>query len=278
MRQYQQTESKSLVSVVVPCYNQAHYLPETLDSVMKQTYQNWECIIVNDGSPDNTDEVAKKYCLNDSRFKYIYKKNGGLSSARNAGIIASSGVYILPLDSDDRIGSEYLSLAIDVIEANEKIKIVYCREKLFGMKNIENILSPYSIELMLCRNLIFCSALFRREDYDKTSGYNENMKFGFEDWDFWLSLLETGGEVHQIDKILFYYRIRRGSMAASMGIEQQGIMRHQIWSNHKELYATYFLDPIECFEYKIISRSLEYRIGCKLLEFIRCIQKWLQKI
>ena len=65
-----------LVSIIVPCYNQAQYLPETLDSVLAQTYPYWECIIVNDGSPDNTEEIAKHYCEKDNRFKYLFKENG----------------------------------------------------------------------------------------------------------------------------------------------------------------------------------------------------------
>ena len=87
-----------LISVIVPCYNQAQYLDECLQSVLNQTYQNWECIIVNDGSPDNTHEIAESYCRKDARFKYFYKENGGLSSARNAGISISNGEFIQFLD------------------------------------------------------------------------------------------------------------------------------------------------------------------------------------
>ena len=76
-------DNKKLVSVVIPCYNQAEYLPETLDSLIAQNYKNWEGIIVNDGSPDNTEEIALAYLEKDQRFKYFSKENGGLSSARN---------------------------------------------------------------------------------------------------------------------------------------------------------------------------------------------------
>lgn len=76
----------ALISIIVPCYKQAHYLGEALQSVLEQTYENWECIIINDGSPDNTEIVAKKWIEKDVRFRYLYKENGGLSSARNAGI------------------------------------------------------------------------------------------------------------------------------------------------------------------------------------------------
>ena len=98
----------TLISVIVPCYNQAQYLDECLQSVLDQTYTDWECIIVNDGSPDHTEEIAKKWVEKDARFRYLFKENGGLSSARNAGIEIAKGEWILPLDADDKIGNQYL--------------------------------------------------------------------------------------------------------------------------------------------------------------------------
>lgn len=82
-----------LISIIIPCYNQAQYLPETLQSVMEQVYPNWECLIVNDGSPDNTEEIALDWCRKDTRFRYLSKPNGGLSDTRNFGIKHSSGKY-----------------------------------------------------------------------------------------------------------------------------------------------------------------------------------------
>lgn len=102
----------SKVSVIVPCYNQAVYLDECIQSVLNQTYTNWECIIVNDGSTDNTEEVAKKWIEKDSRIQYIYKNNGGLSSARNKGLERASGDYIQFLDSDDIIHKEKFSKSL----------------------------------------------------------------------------------------------------------------------------------------------------------------------
>ena len=94
---------KSIVSIIVPCYNYAALFREALDSVLAQTYDDWECIIVNDGSTDDTEEIALQYCQKDERFIYFYKENGGHSSARNYGIKKSKGEYILPLDPDDKI-------------------------------------------------------------------------------------------------------------------------------------------------------------------------------
>ena len=115
-----------LVSIIVPCYNQAYFLSEALESVLNQTYSNWECIIVNDGSPDNTKTVASKWCDKDKRFNYVEKKNGGLSSARNAGIAISKGEYILPLDADDIIHESFLSKLVPVLENDDALASVSC--------------------------------------------------------------------------------------------------------------------------------------------------------
>ena len=107
-----------LISVIVPCYNQAQYLDECLQSVLDQTYQDWECIIVNDGSPDNTEEVAKKWLAKDSRFKYLYKDNGGLSSARNAGIKESKGEYVLLLNPDTLVQKDTFEKCVEYMDSN----------------------------------------------------------------------------------------------------------------------------------------------------------------
>ncbi|PLW93741.1 MAG: glycosyltransferase family 2 protein, partial [Marinilabiliales bacterium] len=89
-----------MISVVVPCYNHGHYLAECLDSVLNQSYDNWECIIVNDGSSDHTEEVSLGFCQKDKRFKLVNIENRGLANARNVGINKSWGKYILPVDAD----------------------------------------------------------------------------------------------------------------------------------------------------------------------------------
>lgn len=102
-----------LVSVIIPCYNKAAFLAEALDSVFMQSYSNWECIIINDGSLDNTQNIAKSYAIKDNRFKYLCQDNQGVSIARNNGIKASSGIFILPLDADDTIEPTYIEKAVN---------------------------------------------------------------------------------------------------------------------------------------------------------------------
>lgn len=121
-----------LVSVIVPCYNQAQFLPETLESIMQQTYHNWECIIMNDGSQDNTDEIAKIWIEKDHRIQYLKKENTGVCDTRNKGIALAKGTYILPLDADDKIAPQYIEKAIGEFNKNDKLKLVYCNTILFG--------------------------------------------------------------------------------------------------------------------------------------------------
>ena len=130
--------NKPIVSVIIPCFNQAQYLTEALNSVLNQTFQNWECIIVNDGSPDNTEEVALGWCNKDKRFKYLKKENGGLSSARNAGLKIAQGEYIQFLDSDDLLQKEKIESQVSFLGYNLNVDIVYSSSLYFFNENSED--------------------------------------------------------------------------------------------------------------------------------------------
>lgn len=243
-----------LVSIIVPCYNQAEYLAETLDSVLSQTYSNWECVIVNDGSPDNTEEIANHYISRDNRFIYLYQENMGLPMARNNGIRKSTGTYILPLDSDDIIADTYIEKAVGIFSQNRDAKLVYCKAKRFGKINEKWNLPNYKYENLLWHNMIFCSALYYRKDFDNTIGYNPNMKRGLEDWDFWLTLLKPSDKVCCIDEVLFFYRIKDMSMSTQItGDINQELLR-QIYHNHPDIYEPYLQDIIV---YKQMEQQLQ---------------------
>jgi glycosyltransferase involved in cell wall biosynthesis len=282
---------KDLVSVIIPCYNQGSYLSEAVDSVINQTYPNIEIIIINDGSADNTDAIAKEWCTRDKRITYLDQDNQGLSMARNNGIKKSKGLYILPLDGDDKIAPDYLEKAINILSNNAKIGIVYGRSMFFGAQSGEWDLPDFSIEAMLKRNLIFCSAVFRRSDFDRTTGYNKNMKYGWEDWDLWLSFLERELAVFKLDQVVFHYRIKDSSMVTGISTDplKRQYLESQLIANHLELYQKYFPEPLtllreldalqeekESFERykKEILGSMSYRIG----DFILKPFKWLKKI
>lgn len=270
-----------LISIIIPCYNQAQYLPETLQSVMEQVYPNWECLIVNDGSPDNTEEIALDWCRKDTRFRYLSKPNGGLSDTRNFGIKHSSGKYIQVLDSDDKVSSDYSKEAIEILEQNQNVKLVSCKVMLFGDDSGVCEMLPYTYEnLLFKRNCFYHSCIYRRSDYDKTIGYNTNMKKGWEDYDFWISLLDKNDKVITLNKVHFYYRTKAVSMRTLISLEDEAQLRIQIFKNHIDKYLAE-INPIEQYKelqkFKLIENSTQYRLGGHILAPFRLVSNLFRK-
>lgn len=269
--------SLPLISIIVPCYNDGKYIHECLESVHNQQYNNYEIIIINDGSTDvKTTEILKN--IDHHKIIVLQTQNQGPAKARNQAIKNSSGKYILPLDADNKVGKVFIKEAIEILEQNSDVKIVNCDLRFFGAKRGIMKFESYSIEKLMCENIIECASVFRRKDFDKTIGYNPNMAEGLEDWDFWLSILETGGDVRKINKAEIYYRVKRGSRNNSITNDGFKRLRFQIYNNHKELYSKLFFDPLKSFEYKLIKESKEYQVGAFFLKPIRALHKFLNKL
>lgn len=232
--------NKPLVSIIVPCYKQANYLNECLDSVLDQTFRDWECIIINDGSPDHTEQIADKWITRDSRFRYFFQKNTGVSSARNIGIKMAEGKYILPLDADDKISPKYIELAIKSFQEEKIIKVVYCKAKKFGDENVFWKLKPFSLFELSRENMIFCSAIFRKNDWERVGGYDINMKEGLEDWEFWISLLKNGGLVKCLDEIGFFYRVKTESRQNLINKDNYKILFEYLSIKHADFFVKYY--------------------------------------
>ena len=189
----------SKVSIIVPCYKLGKYLPEALDSVLAQDYADWECIIVNDGSPDSTAEVADSYCAKDTRFKSLDLENGGVIRARNKGVEASTGDYLLFLDADDILFPDYIGKAVRAMEENPALLVVSGPVEQFGDASGMIEIPPFSKDTMLARNSLHVSSMIRRADFDRAGGFNpENVadKLRYlltndEVGDFWIDM-ESG--------------------------------------------------------------------------------------
>jgi len=240
-------------SVIIPCYNYGQYLDEAVDSVLHQTEQDFEIIVINDGSTDAaTINLLQTY--NKPKTKVIHTQNQGVAAARNRGISEAKGRYILPLDADDKIHATYLEKAIDILESSEKIGIVYCNVEFFGEASGIWDLPEYSFPEVLLYSLIVCSGVYRRADWQQVGGYNPNMKEVWEDYDFWLSLIEQGAEVVRIPEALFFYR-RHGTSRDSVQSENIGkVVRSyaQLFRNHRDLYT----DNIEVIFNQLVHANL----------------------
>ena len=230
-------ESKALISIIVPIYNVEKYLRQCLDSVLNQTYQNFECLLINDGSPDNSAGICKEYVDKDARFHYFEKENGGLASARNLGIKYSKGKYITFIDSDDWVDLDYLEVLHSkikeyntdfVISSYKKFdmdedcfylhiwdqdyyeKIWTSQELLSQLPNLENYDGSYTVSW---------GKLFKRSLFDEIL-FNEQRKFG-EDFECSFKLYLSMTSCLYIHKALYNYRLHSESMLGQVVTERQ---------------------------------------------------------
>ena len=272
------------ISIIMPCYNQAIYLAEALDSVLAQTYTNWECIIVNDGSPDDTAQIASVYLKRDERIKYLQKKNGGLSSARNRGIELAKSEFILPLDADDLIHEKYIETALKAFSDNPALSLVYCKAEKFGVEEGPWDLSDYSFQNLLLKNCIFCSAVYRKRDWALTGGYDELLT-SWEDWDLWIKILNPTSLVYQIPEVFFYYRIKNESMLKSITNRLHDELEWRLVFNNKEKYQQQFNTPLQNvlrishLEQKVdsILNSRSYKVGNFMLKPLSMLKNLFKK-
>ena len=241
--------SPGRVNVVVPCFNLGAYVEEAVGSALSQTYPDVVVTVVDDGSTDpQTRRVLDG--LSDPRVRVVRRGNGGLGAARNSGIRATESEYVLPLDADDVLRPTFVERAVAVLRARPEVRIVYSLVEEFGERSGPMEIPEYSLAEMLRRNLIVCTGLFRRADFDRTRGYSETMShLGWEDWNLWLSLIELGeGRREQaafrIPEPLFLYRVRKGSMIRGLTEAQLAELRREVYRDHLQLYAAEFEDPI----------------------------------
>ena len=230
-------ESKALISIIVPIYNVEKYLRQCLDSIQNQTYQNFECLLINDGSPDKSADICKEYVDKDARFHYFEKANGGLASARNLGIKQSKGQFITFIDSDDWIELDYLEVLYSkikeyntdfVISSYNKFdmdedcfyfhiwdqdyyeKIWTSQELLTQLPNLENYDGSYTVSW---------GKLFKRSLFDEIL-FNEQRKFG-EDFECSFKLYLSMTSCLYIHKALYNYRVHSESMLGQVITERQ---------------------------------------------------------
>ncbi|MGY5352569.1 glycosyltransferase family 2 protein [Wenyingzhuangia sp. IMCC45533] len=212
----------NLISIIIPCYNQAEFLNETCDSLKSQSYPHWEAIIINDGSTDDTNILSKEICRHDNRFRYIEQENKGLSAARNVGINICDGEYILFLDSDDLITTDKLEKSIFFFR-NEKSDIVISNFLRFNSKNKKEKKSRFNLNdytldfnsILLKWDLSFTipihCAIFSKEIIGSVR-FNENLR-AKEDWLFWINITKKNPLIFFYDRKDALYRAHNNNMS-----------------------------------------------------------------
>jgi glycosyltransferase involved in cell wall biosynthesis len=242
----QRKEHEPIVSVVIPCYNYARYLSEAVTSVLRQTLQDFEIIIVNDGSIDNSLEIAEKLIADnpDHSIRLINQKNSGQPAiSRNNGIRVSRGRYIICLDADDMITPTMLQECLHVLESNPEIAIAYTNRLDFD--GVEGVVQAgeYDFSRLIHANHISYCALYRREVWERVGGYRENVK-GVEDWDFWIAAGALGFYGKRIPLPLFKYR-RHDTGLFQEALKDFGRKQAQIIINNAAVYDSAMIAEAE---------------------------------
>ena len=274
-----------LISIIIPCYNDAQYIEQSVLSALNQTYSNIEVIVVDDGSNEETKKVLKK--LENQITKLITQENKGQSTARNVGIEASKGDYILVLDSDDFFEPSFCEKAIPLFLNNDLVRIVTCQAILWYKDGSKDLFTPRGGNIInfMHYNDALGTSMFKKEDWQSSRGYDESMRNGFEDWEFFIRLLEMEGIAEVIHEPLYNYRKQNTSTTTIANSKKYELIKY-IYLKHEELYKNnfesfvfYMLSRIEREELEKIKNTqrLEFKIGKAILKPFRLVKTLMRK-
>ncbi len=233
-----------LVSVIVPCYNMAAFLEETLRSIVASDYPSVEVIVVDDGSTDDSRVVAEAFIRSHpaDTIVLLTQPNKGVSASRNNAIRHAHGQYILPVDADNLISNDFIRLAVEVLEAHPEVLVVGSEAEFIGARTGRWSFPPFSRALLARKNIIDACAMYRRADWERTPGYNEQFPIR-EDWDFWLSIFSLDGDFYRIPKTCLYYRIHPQSKRTQDRRQKRRLV-DEINRRHPEFLRRYLGGPL----------------------------------
>lgn len=269
----------NLVSIIIPVYNQEKYLKKTLQSVINQTYSNWECILINDGSVDNSVAIINEYVAQDNRFHFINSENKGVSNARNLALQQAKGNYILFLDGDDLIHPEKITQAISNFQNNTDLSIVFnttnyfqdvLENKLYDIKIDPQLLNFNDLLLYWGEKIIIPihSAIIKKTLFEGIE-FNTDLT-AQEDWLVWLRLFQKDPKVMVLDKALSHYRKHNSSRTQTVSLKEDHFKALELFEkyigseNHKKLLIhqieRYYLKSYDnAFKLDAIRKSKTYR-------------------
>jgi GT2 family glycosyltransferase len=246
------------VSVLLPCFNHGAFLDEAIGSVLAQTFQDFEIIVVDDGSTEAA-TIAKLDGLTAPRTTLLRTANRGLAAARNHAAAHASGELFCALDADDRLAPSWFEKGIALLDAQPDTAFVSHWLETFGDERWTWTPDRCDLPSLLARNTVNGAALVRRAAFEAIGGYDEAMREGCEDWDFWLRLVEQGFSGAIVPEVLFHYRRRAGSMSRVMLDEMRRRPLETLIAKHRDQYCRHLVDVLVAREAE--ARHLAMEIG-----------------
>ncbi|CAM2919106.1 MAG: glycosyltransferase [Paludibacter sp.] len=281
-----------VISIIMPCYNASQFIKESIESVLSQTYENWELIIVDDGSTDDTATIIKIYVAADNRVRYFYQENGKQGKARNLGLTKSSGSFVAFLDADDLWLPEKLFVQILEIEKHD-VDLVFSDSYIFNDSEVENLsqimgipdavfYDKKSIQMFLEYNRIpILTVLVKKEKIISSGGFSEQVQ-NIEDYHLWLKMLISNCTFYSSNFISSKYRVHQNSETAGINSSSNRILitlfnlsvefpvykkqiEHELKLKFKRIYKTNLFTKLELVVW--IKKNTAYLSKSKLTYF-----------
>lgn len=259
---------QGLVSIVIPCFNSKATIVETLESVLAQSYSNYELIVVDDGSTDHTFDVVNEFMSDNKAVKLRRQDNRGLPAARNFGFSFAEGEFVVFLDSDDCLAETFLEECVAKFREDKTCSVAYTQVEFFERVTGIFILPEISMDRLLIQNCLTATAMIKSELFREIGMYDENLKF-VEDWEMWIRMYSRYPNFYKIEKPLFYYR-RRNSADSMTDTNLFANLADDaslyIYQKHHELYKQYgysinnlLIGRVEALKYKEKYYNVWYR-------------------
>ncbi len=241
-----------VISVIIPCYNSGNYLLEAIESVkiVSKIYP-YEIIITDDGSSDqNTINILSKLSKS-SEYLILHQENKGPASARNTAVKRSNGEFLIFLDSDNKIKKSYVEKAIEILNNDAEVGVVYANPSFFGVSDEKRFFSaqPFSIYTLLVSNYIDMCSVIRKKVWESVEGFDEErILIGHEDWEFWIRIAQLGWKFFHLNEELYYYRVMPGSLITSTNEGNADIYKKKlkyIYEKHFDLFIKLYAELSE---------------------------------
>ena len=210
------------VAAIVPAYGVAHLVGEALTSLQRQTFPDWECVVIDDGAPDDVASAVAPF-LGDPRIRFLATCNQGVSAARNRAIAETTAPLIALLDGDDLFRPHYFATVVPILESDADVRLVTGNARLFGALTRERtcVERPHvaigTLADVLDRSFnVHIGSTFRRADFEAVGGFDQRMAQS-EDFDFWVRIMMRAGTARFVNDVLGEYRVRPGSASANAG-------------------------------------------------------------
>ena len=278
--------STSNVTVIIPCYNDGQYIMQALQSIYNQTILPEGVIIIDDGSNEETKKVL--VAIKHVGVKIVYQENKGVGAARNHAISLAQTEYILNLDADDYFEPTFIEKAVNILNHNNHFVAVSGYYRVFEKNKTIKIIKPGGGNLkdFIVINNCIANTMFRKKNWEAVGGFDEKMQRGYEDWEFWISVLKNEGAIHIVEEVLSHYRIKKTSRDQTALVNYDFELRKYIYTKHKEVYQEhiefYILELLRqnsMFRNSVrkIRKDVEYTIGYNLLKPLRFVKKMFKR-